>query len=363
VSLENAVDGQDSDTRLMRRIMARNALMHLPELDGLSVLRLQAAGMFEKLKAPKIPDAAIEAIANPTDPARYGQLVGPFVFFRDEVDARKHFSLDVSLIFSSASAHNRSTATAHYRDLATDLDAMLPSTCNLITTQFDAVASEDPKVWRPASILIMTALQSDILLNARGIAQCIEAKFDEEVNAILRKVLRPESQTLATMHFPAWRPSERKDGASARLLRCADATSLSDACGRYLNELGHLPLGEDLGMVGLSAIAQTDQPRDHQFAVGVDRGPSPDIAVAKLTLLVGRDVLRLGIAEGPNLIALNPLAGDAANMLIVVLLAGRTDVHQQFGDRVLCHASYAAGCADRATLDQRRNHPNPISLA
>src|SRR5579862_5497444 len=93
-----------------------------------------------------------------------------------------------------------------------------------------------------------------------------------------------------------------------------------------------------------------------ELGVGVHRHPRPHVAVAQLALLVGRDVLLLGIAEGPNLVTLDSLAREVAHHSVLVDRADGAHVHKQLGDGVLRDAGHAHGCEDRVALDQAGNH-------
>ncbi len=53
-----------------------------------------------------------------------------------------------------------------------------------------------------------------------------------------------------------------------------------------------------------------DQPRRHQLRVGADRGQGPHVAVAGRALELLRDVLLLRVAEAPDLVGLDHLAGE-----------------------------------------------------
>ena len=112
------------------------------------------------------------------------------------------------------------------------------------------------------------------------------------------------------------------------------------------------PVSEPCGEVsdedrGVLRVAVADQPRGHEFGVGADRGPRPHVAVAELALVFGGDVLGLGVAERPNLVALETLARQVPQGHILVVGAGRAQVHQQLGDRVLGGTGHPHGGADR----------------
>lgn len=67
-----------------------------------------------------------------------------------------------------------------------------------------------------------------------------------------------------------------------------------------------------------AAVATANQPRHDQFAVSIQRRPRPDITAAERAALVFGDVLRLRIAELPNLVALDALGSQVANVLSLI---------------------------------------------
>lgn len=82
------------------------------------------------------------------------------------------------------------------------------------------------------------------------------------------------------------------------------------------------PTGEVLNQrMGAASIAPADDPGRDELRVRAHGCPGPDVPVAEGARLVGRDVLLLGVAEGPE----HP---------ILVLGSGGAKVHQELGDRV-----------------------------
>jgi hypothetical protein len=73
-----------------------------------------------------------------------------------------------------------------------------------------------------------------------------------------------------------------------------------------------------------------------------------------------RNVLRLGIAKAPNLIALNPLAGEIAKNAILIIRAFAPKIDKQFHDGRAMHARHAGDGAEGITLDQRGDNLLPF---
>ena len=74
-------------------------------------------------------------------------------------------------------------------------------------------------------------------------------------------------------------------------------------------------------------------------------------------------VLVLGMAEGPDLITLNPARADSPHMLIVMGRARRASLDQQLGNRV-DRAAHGAGDRPHAhALDQQPEDHHPLLCA
>jgi hypothetical protein len=89
------------------------------------------------------------------------------------------------------------------------------------------------------------------------------------------------------------------------------------------------------------AIAPSDKVGDYQLAIGVNAGPSPQIATAIGCSLRAGDVLFLGVAEAPDFIALNTLRFDAAHLRIMERFTEAARVFQKLGHGVYAHVAHA----------------------
>ena len=103
---------------------------------------------------------------------------------------------------------------------------------------------------------------------------------------------------------------------------------------------------------GVLRVTAADQPRGHQLGVSAHRGPCPHVAVAEFAVVFGGHVLCLGVAEGPDFVALEALTRQVPQGHVLVVRAGRTQVHQQLRDRVLGGAGQPHGGADRHALGE-----------
>ena len=92
-------------------------------------------------------------------------------------------------------------------------------------------------------------------------------------------------------------------------------------------------------------------PARDKLCVGVNRGPRPNVAIAKFALEGSRDILFLHPHEAPNLVALERLAGQIAKRLILILGADFAGIYQQLGDGVLAHPDQSSNRLHRHPFD------------
>jgi len=112
-----------------------------------------------------------------------------------------------------------------------------------------------------------------------------------------------------------------------------------------------------------AARAVTDEVRDDQLGIGIDRRPRPNISVSEQPEFFDWHVLLFRVAERPDFIALNPLNGQIAHMLVVVERACLSEILQQFFDGHARHAGHARSRAQAVAFDESGNHVNPVSRA
>src|SRR6267143_3762028 len=99
---------------------------------------------------------------------------------------------------------------------------------------------------------------------------------------------------------------------------------------------------EDFGVLN---IAAADQPASYKLGLGVNRHPGIHVATAKIATAHRRDVAFLRADKAPNLVALNPLAGQVFQVFELVQLAGGSNVHEQFGNGITAHVCQPGCCA------------------
>jgi hypothetical protein len=75
-----------------------------------------------------------------------------------------------------------------------------------------------------------------------------------------------------------------------------------------------------------------------------------------LVLKIWRDILFFSIAEGPNFITLDLIAGEISESPILILCTGFTEIHQEFNNTILSNACHSTRCPNRIPLHERRYH-------
>ena len=135
-----------------------------------------------------------------------------------------------------------------------------------------------------------------------------------------------------------------------------------ESVGSQLNAIGETAR-EILDEFGSATnVTASHQPRANQLGIGVQRYPGPHVATNLLCGHRGRNVLLLGSDEGPNLIALNPLAGQIYQGPVEVFRTGRAKFNQQFRNRVLRNSGHADRRANRVAFHQSRYDLRPLCV-
>jgi hypothetical protein len=104
-----------------------------------------------------------------------------------------------------------------------------------------------------------------------------------------------------------------------------------------------------------------DEPSHHELRIGVEGDPRPDIAHADLGLAVLRNIPFLGVAEGPNLVALDPDGREVEQVLVKELLACIAEVREQLQAGIDRPPRNPGRGSDAVALDQRPDDLGSIS--
>jgi len=108
-------------------------------------------------------------------------------------------------------------------------------------------------------------------------------------------------------------------------------------------------------VVSATGITQTHEERRNEFGISANRSPGPAIAVTEFALLVHRDVLLFGVAERPNLIGLDSLAGQVPQVDVLVLGACLANLGDELQHCIESNVAHAGCCSQRIAFDQCRD--------
>lgn len=106
-----------------------------------------------------------------------------------------------------------------------------------------------------------------------------------------------------------------------------------------------------------------NEKRGHQLGIGIKSRPRPHVTKAEDTLTFGCDVPLFTVAKRPNLVYLNPLAGQVPNALVVEREASGSDLHQQLENRPLCRSGHSGRGADRIAVHKCGEDTHPLFYA
>lgn len=107
--------------------------------------------------------------------------------------------------------------------------------------------------------------------------------------------------------------------------------------------------------MGASGASISNEPRDGQLGVSVNRCPSPDIAESEFPLFGFGNVRRLGIHERPNLIALNAARFHVADVSVVILRARSPNIQKEAGNCVSANAGQPRSRTNRVSFNEATN--------
>jgi hypothetical protein len=126
-----------------------------------------------------------------------------------------------------------------------------------------------------------------------------------------------------------------------------------DAMGQPGGEITH-----KLDRVG--GAPASEQPTRNKFGIRIEREPGPYITKAELAFVFFWYVLFPGVAEAPDFITLEPLTGQVAELLVLVSLAGRTKINEEFEHRAFRGSCHATGCPDTVPFNQCCDYLRPL---
>src|SRR5260370_5680382 len=128
---------------------------------------------------------------------------------------------------------------------------------------------------------------------------------------------------------------------------CSQLNAVGDTRSQIVHEVLRVP-----------RIASANAPARNNLGVSAESRPRPDIAIAKLAAQIGGNVLFFRVAERPNLIALDSLAWQIAQGLVLIFRARLSNPRQQLNNGVFRYSRHSHRSANRVSFDKSRNHCN-----
>jgi len=109
-------------------------------------------------------------------------------------------------------------------------------------------------------------------------------------------------------------------------------------------------------VIGVMRRTPTYQPAGGDLGVGAKSCPRPYATVAKPAAKFLWKILLFGVTERPNLTALDSLARQVAERLVLILSTRGADLRKELNDRVFGHPRHAHCGPNGITLDEASNY-------
>lgn len=113
-------------------------------------------------------------------------------------------------------------------------------------------------------------------------------------------------------------------------------------------------------LISRTRISRANVPASNKLSLRTNRRPRPDAPVSILVDLVFWQIGVLGIAETPNLIALNLGARQIPQVFILILRTRPARINEQFDHTIDCRVHHARCSADTVALDKAAEYLNPF---
>lgn len=251
--------------RVLKTRMMHAALDHLEGIDLRSVAVLQKNGLVSKAEHFRTPKPVLDILADSRHQDRMDVPAGPMIFYRNgKSKRRKGFAVTTALFSSKRSV--RSAAITYLCQLGeTGPNAIGGRTLRILSEKVHDIEGQDAAKWRQAAISAADAVEDDFLCNLAGLKQCLFVQMGGALEEYLSRVLCPKIPSLDTTGLVIQKPSEQKDDVKTIISRLVnESPSLTDACDRYYQAVGYLPLYGPLSLAQLVGdwLGNTDVPEN-----------------------------------------------------------------------------------------------------
>lgn len=239
--------------RVMRNRMWVNALYDLDRVDLRTHVILQGLNIIDPPVEPPIgADIDLGMLGDPGDPRREPLPPGPILIYLTDDDPPKRMLVEVPVLLLSELPEVRKTA---YRCLHRALEEgtleLTPRTVGALQTTREALFSEEKPEWRAAAVTLTDALCDDFFVALQGARQCMQSVpiIKDSLNQYAQRVIRPTVSSIDSIELTVRSPEKEHPRLSEIVAASvSEARTLQDACDRYFDQLGHLPLAPAYSM-------------------------------------------------------------------------------------------------------------------
>lgn len=238
--------------RMMQVRMRNNAMYHFLQIRPRTLVMLQDLDLFEDKIDPIGANIDLPVLQDPNHPRRVKLPDGPLVVYVTEKDKSKGMIVEILSLLYSDLPEVRKTALACLEQMIAGqrLD-ITPKTRSILEKSHDALLSDIPHEWHPASVTVCDALYDDGLIALQGARQSLECDpvIQDSLNFYVPKVLRPTISSLDSIALDVRNPENEHEQLSEIIRSVStEAKSLGKACANYFAKVGYLPLAPRYGM-------------------------------------------------------------------------------------------------------------------
>lgn len=244
--------------RAMQVRMRNVALRHIDSIGPRTLRVLQDLDLF-KDETPAIgDDVDLAVLRDPHHPKRQNISNGPLVLYLIEGDEPKLMAIELPLFFLSESQDVRKAVLECVKKMLVNNPMFLtPKTSAIVKEYRDALRSDNPRDWRPASVAIYDAFYDDVFIALNGTRQCLTSKpvIEDSLNSYTTRLIHPTVTSLDSISLSVSHLEQDHKALSKRLSdMIAQASNLAELCSTYLAELGFLPFAPSYGLA--SAVSK-----------------------------------------------------------------------------------------------------------
>lgn len=224
-----------------------NAMHYVNRIGLRTMVALEDLGLYEgQVKDRFDADMDLEVLLDATHPRIMPLPYGPLIIYRAAGEKAQLRIVEVPVLLYSEVNDVRKAAIVSLERMINDgLLEVTPRTRGVFDKLRVKMASDIPRDWRPAAIETVDAFNDDILVSLQAVRQSLQHNpvLQDCINTYGPRVLFPTISSLDSIVLDIANP----DSQHSRMVEIVEAvvdesSSLSEACERYYDRLGYLPL-------------------------------------------------------------------------------------------------------------------------